>query len=325
MMGDFCKRCLIPAGVLSAGLVLYALIAFGDGRPAKPPRVDSAPTSRPSGIAYTKARKLGVLAEGAIDESSGLASGRVNPGVFWTHNDSGDQPRLYAFNRAGEALATCTIRGARARDWEDMCSFAAGRKGVLLVGDVGDNGRQRDHCTLYAVKEPRLDATRRGVRLVLPVSQAVRFRYSEGPANCESIGYDPTSQTVLIVTKTGRSPCRVYTMSWPDKSPAKPIVLRPIATLRIPAAVGMDVSPDGRRAVVLTYGPAYEWTRGRGETWAQAFARRGRVLPMPFRRQGESICYGPDGMTLYLTSERRPTPLLELPILKTPASAPAGR
>ncbi len=34
---------------------------------------------------------------------------------------------------------------------------------------------------------------------------------------------------------------------------------------------------------------------------------------MPQRNQGESVCYGADGRTLYLTSEFAPTPLLEVP------------
>jgi hypothetical protein len=35
---------------------------------------------------------------------------------------------------------------------------------------------------------------------------------------------------------------------------------------------------------------------------------------MPQRRQGETVCYGPDGKTLYLTSEFAPTPLFEVPV-----------
>ena len=48
---------------------------------------------------------------------------------------------------------------------------------------------------------------------------------------------------------------------------------------------------------------------------------------MPRRVQGESICYGIDGRTLYLTSECKgkssadPSPLLEVPV----ADAAAGR
>ena len=72
------------------------------------------------------------------------------------------------------------------------------------------------------------------------------------------------------------------------------------------------LSADGRRAIVVTYGPAYEFTRREGESWAKTFARGGRRLNMPLRSQGESICYGPDGKTLYLTSERLPTPLWQI-------------
>ena len=41
----------------------------------------------------------------------------------------------------------------------------------------------------------------------------------------------------------------------------------------------------------------------------QPQTRKARV-----RNQGESICYGRDGKTLYLTSEFAPTPLLEVPV-----------
>ena len=39
-------------------------------------------------------------------------------------------------------------------------------------------------------------------------------------------------------------------------------------------------------------------------------------IVLPVRVQGEAICYGQDGKTLYLTSEKRPTPLWEVPVKK---------
>jgi len=74
----------------------------------------------------------------------------------------------------------------------------------------------------------------------------------------------------------------------------------------------MDISPDGRRAILGTYGHAFEFCRGKDETWAEAFSRPPRELTVPRRRQGETICFGPDGRTIYLTSEKRPTPLWEV-------------
>lgn len=37
-------------------------------------------------------------------------------------------------------------------------------------------------------------------------------------------------------------------------------------------------------------------------------------FPASARAQGESIAYGPDGESLYLASEKVPTPLLEVPV-----------
>jgi hypothetical protein len=78
----------------------------------------------------------------------------------------------------------------------------------------------------------------------------------------------------------------------------------------------MDISPDGMRAVVLTYGDAYEYAREKGETWARAFSREPRLIKAPVRRQGESVCYGTDGRNLYLTSENAHQPLWEIPFVE---------
>jgi len=58
---------------------------------------------------------------------------------------------------------------------------------------------------------------------------------------------------------------------------------------------------------------AYQYTREGEEGWAEAFARPGHRIPLPLRQQGESICFGADGKTLYLTSEKLPTPLIVVP------------
>ncbi len=88
-----------------------------------------------------------------------------------------------------------------------------------------------------------------------------------------------------------------------------------IGTLDLSLATGMDISPDGVRAIIITYGDAYEYVRREGEDWREAFARDSRNLPMPKRRQGEAICYGRDGKTLYLTSEHAPAPFWEVPVV----------
>ena len=97
-------------------------------------------------------------------------------------------------------------------------------------------------------------------------------------------------------------------------------VAQPIGSIKLWWPTAMDISPDGLRAVVLTYGDAFEYVRGPKETWAAAFARVPRRISVPMRKQGESICYGADGKTLYLTSEKLPTPLIEIPVAKATAT-----
>ena len=280
----------------------------------------SAPDARKKGpdaagrIIYGRGRELARLANREIDESSGLACGRRNRGVFWTHNDSGGRARIFAVNHKGEDLATVEIAGAWARDWEDMASFTVGKKHWLLLGDVGDNNAERMVCTLYALEEPPLRPPARAARLTARVRQAIAFRYEDGPRNCESVAVDPTTKKIYLLSKARGRKCKMYELPWPAAGQARNSVARAIATLTIPTATGMDISPDGLRAVVLTYGHALEYVRGSGETWAGGFAKKPRTILLPPRRQGESICYGPDGKTLYLTSEKLPTPLLEVPV-----------
>jgi hypothetical protein len=66
--------------------------------------------------------------------------------------------------------------------------------------------------------------------------------------------------------------------------------------------------------MVATYGNLTEYVRAPGESWAAAFGRPGRTIAAPGRKQGESVCFGLDGKTLYLTSEGSPCPLLEIPV-----------
>ncbi len=297
--------------IAASAVGLLCLLAALRGEGKKGAEVLSAPAP----VRYGPAHELAKLADPKITESSGIACSRVNDGVFWTHNDSGDAPRLYAFNREGKSLGTFLITGAEARDWEDIASFKRGKAGFLLVADVGDNAKDRRECALYLVPEPVLRGPVKTPESLKAIMK-IRFTYEDGPHNCESMGIDPTESVAYLVEKTDQPQCKVYALPMPKTDSPKPLVAKAVATLKVPTTCAMDISPDGRRAVVLTYGDAYEYTRGAKETWVEAFARQPRSLPMPPRAQGESICYGPDGKSLYLTSERVPTPLFEVPAIE---------
>jgi len=248
------------------------------------------------------ARQLATIENADILESSGLAASITTPHRFWTHNDSGDGPRLFAFDDSGRDLGVVSLVGITAIDWEDMASFRRGDRGWLLVADVGDNARRRETCQLHLLPEPALN------KPTATVHATINFRYEHGPVDCEAVGVDGTSNTVLLASKSVLN-CEVFALPLP-LTPSKQVVVAPsIAKISVPLATALDVSPDGTRAIVLTYADAYEFQRRDGESWADAFRREPLVIKMPIRKQGESICYGADSRSLYLTSERQPTPL----------------
>ena len=304
---------------LAVFLLILSGAAWGMASPAGAEKL-----YRPARIEYAKPRQIGVVSDSGIVESSGLARSIVNPGAFWTHNDSGDGPRLFLIDHSGKTLARAHIKGAGAVDWEDIASYRVGDKGFLLIGDVGDNAVARARLTLYIVPEPRVD-TKSGsgedaLELSIAPSITIAFRYADGPRNCESVGVDAPGKTIYLVAKAGGSRCNVYSLALPEAETGGSAVARPIATLDIPVTTAMDISPDGLRAVVLTYGHAREYARRPDEPWSKAFARKERIIVMPRREQGESICYGADGKTLYLTSEGKSQPLWE--VRPIPADSP---
>lgn len=288
------------------------VLLLGCSTAAQPPQNAAVP---PGAVRYGPGREPAVLEKKAIDESSGLAVSRRDDARFWTHNDSGDEPRLFAFDADGKHVGTYEVPDATARDWEDMASFELDGDPFLLIGDVGDNMAMRIFCTLYLVKEPK--KSHKDVKEVL---QTIDFEYEGGPNNCEAIGFDPTTRQVLLVTKAYAPHTLVFALDWPAAdvvATVKPLTARKIAAVKaIDLATGMDISPDGRRAVVCTYDATFEYVRGADEDWKAVFARPGRRIAVPARRQGEAICFGADGKTLYLTTEKRPAYFWKVPVQK---------
>ena len=253
-------------------------------------------------VVYGVPQQIATLANQKIRESSGLAASRVERGLFWTHNDSGDEQRIFAFDAAGRDRGEFRIPQAQASDWEDMASVLIDGKPYLILADIGDNARRRESCALYVIKEPT--SQKKTIK-----TRKIRFRYQDGPRDCESVAIDPVSKHIFLVTKAFVIRNPIYQLAWPDLDSDDVLVARRIGSVRLTLVTAMDIAADGRRTVMVTYGNAYEFQRRGEESWRDAFARSPSLIEMPQRRQGETICYGQDSRTLYLTSEMTPTPL----------------
>lgn len=272
-----------------------------------------------------------ILQSSELNESSGVA--QVGD-LLWTHNDSGDQPRLFAFATDGSLRGQFNVQGAKAVDWEDICAFSRDGKHYLAVGDVGDNSARRPSVQLYVVEVP-VELPVRTVELGdatgavedLSVQATFEVTYPMGPVNCEALAYDPLSRSFVLATKETLQ-CRLFRVPALRLTGVRQVQAELIGGLRLPLVTGGDISPDGKQMVLSTYGPGCLLQRtvsqrnmsqgsddsSKSEGWQTVGDEAALIFDLPSRRQGESICFSSDGKRLWLTSEFIPTPLLEVPV-----------
>ena len=61
---------------------------------------------------YGPPEQIATIKDQSVKESSGLVASRTRRGAYWTHNDSGDGPFIYAFDSRGDSLGVFRVTGA---------------------------------------------------------------------------------------------------------------------------------------------------------------------------------------------------------------------
>src|SRR5690606_997826 len=102
--------------------------------------------------------RMGTIERKGLTESSGVAPSTRRPGVFWTFEDSGNEPELYAIDSTGTDLGRLVLSNARNEDWEAIAAGPCGTEMCLYIGDVGDNLELRPSRAIYRVREPAVSA-----------------------------------------------------------------------------------------------------------------------------------------------------------------------
>ncbi|HZF38345.1 MAG TPA: hypothetical protein VE715_05960 [Blastocatellia bacterium] len=292
-----------------------------------PPKIVLANHIGVGGSGYGAPVHLVNLENQSIKESSGIAASRRNTGIFWTHNDSGDGPFIYAFDRQGKHRGVWRVAGAGAVDWEDMAIGPGPIRGksYLYIGDIGDNSKKRNQITVYRVSEPRITPKDSSSTVQNPretdAADVIRLKYPDGKYDAETLLIHPVTGDLYIITKVMGAAARVYKLRAPaPKSGVSPLSY--VGEFRFPNSflgfvTGGDISPDGRRVVISDYLGACELILP--DRWGIAFDEIWKQSPLPVdiggfpgvRRQGEAICYRADGLAILATSEGLPCPLIE--------------
>lgn len=271
---------------------------------------------------YLPPRVLGTLQDAAVNESSGIVASRTTPGLYWTHNDSGDGPYIYALDEHGARRGTWRVKGASARDWEDIAAGPGPQPGVsyVYIGDIGDNREVRADIVVYRVKEPTIKPADSFSTKQKPLAtfdvEAIHLRYPDGAHDAEALLVHPKSGDLYIVTKVSFANAVVYKAAAPLNTTG-PTTLERITELKVPSLfggliTGGDISPDGTRVALCDYVDGYEMVLADARaSFDQVWQQPLTPVDLGKRKQGEAIAYRLDGRALLATSEGNRAPVIE--------------
>jgi hypothetical protein len=313
---------LLPASffLALAGCLLISYQKAAGNMPAQP--AVQTQRNKTSGV-YRAPQVLGTIRSSAITESSGLVASRNSPGLYWTHNDSGDGPFIYAIDTSGQLRGVWRVRGAEAFDWEDIAAGPGPVPGMnyLYIGDIGDNSASRKEIVIYRVPEPvitnsDLQSTKSKPRTT-EVADAIRLRFPDGKHDTETLLVHPKTGILYVLNKVPLANPSVYEAR-PPFSLDGIITMKRLGELKVPSLfggvlTGGDISPDGRRVALCDYFQGYELTLpDKSQNFDDIWQQRMEGFDLGKRKQGESIAYRLDGRAMLATSEGRSSPLIQV-------------
>jgi hypothetical protein len=266
----------------------------------------------------------GTIADRALSESSGLTPSSWDPGVFWSHNDSGNEARLYALDTTGASRGRYRVTGAFNVDWEALALGPCDTGACLYIADVGDNRARRRSVSLWRVREPGpiggIDSTGRTARAgaeTMATDSATRlsFRYPDEPHDVEAVWVSPDT-SVWLVTKRplrgglgGLRPVLLFRLppsAWRSSTSVVAELVDSLPIVPVPGNSATWVTdaafsaraPDGASVAVRTYQGLIVFAAD-AATGRPGKPRARCPLAALRERFGEALAWMPDGRLLF--------------------------
>lgn len=248
---------------------------------------------------FEKAEAKGTINNKILHEASGLAASVNRPHLLWTHNDSGDEPRLFLLNKSAEIIAQYQLKGARNRDWEDIATGPGpiDNYNYIYVGEIGDNRAIYDTKIIYRLKEPDEDSPTQ-----ITDFDTIEFVYPDGKRDAESLLVDPSSKDIYVLSKR-EDKIGIYLAAYPQ-STTDVITLKKLGSIPFHNTTAADISADGEEILLKTYAEIRYWKRN-GRTIGDTLLSPSQAVKYTPEPQGESIAFTKDGKGFFTLSEKR--------------------
>ena len=280
---------------------------------------------------HEQAQRVSLIRNPKLAEISGMAFSKRSPGTLWMINDSGNEALLFALDTSGNTLAQWQV-GAPNRDWEDLASVEFNGDAYLLIADIGDNLAIKKQHSIFVIREPEMGDD---PNTVLKPIEHIRFSYSDGSHNAESIATD--GQQIYIATKhaigiDGPVQSTLYSLPLTIGNVSNnTLVATPIAAFpktaqnleaKLVAAIAgqdlnqptaMDIDTLSNKAYILSYRSVLQIEHPVGEPIGREFANQLKRIHSHRLAQAEALAVDARG-NVWFTSEKLPAPLWVLPI-----------
>lgn len=240
------------------------------------------------------------LAVGEVDlsEASGIAMSVKNPGMIWSHNDSGHPNTIFLLDATnGAIVARYQVDGTANIDWEDIevASGPIDGESYVYISDTGDNDQKRTSYSIYRFPEPVFTEAHRGQLIKVPNDGRVdrlRFQYPDGSHDTESLLVDPVTRDIFLVTKRDVFSI-LYVAPYPQPTD-KMFTMHKAGVFSFREASAGTSSTDGTKVLIKNRQQIFYWTRHEGESMVSMLARTPISAPYAGEPQGEAVCFDPE-------------------------------
>ena len=263
----------------------------------------------PECVTYSSPASLATFTHQSLMEISGIAVSLKNPGIVWTHNDSGNAAALIAVAFNGDIKATVNLVGAVNTDWEDMALLPCNQEECLYIADIGDNALQRTDYAILRLVEPDLSGQTDGAVINIEAWERFPITYGDGLShNAEAFAAHPDGSFYIFTKEIERT--QVFSALQLDALGVAFLRLGELATgAYIPGypddaqpslVTAADIHRNGNRLLMRTYG--IYTTSGDGireyrlepcAAFSSVFDVAPRFTPEGADIQGEAIAYDP--------------------------------
>ncbi|WP_424962389.1 hypothetical protein [Ekhidna sp.] len=261
-------------------------------------------------FAYQKV--IATITDDRLLEVSGLEESYVNPGYFWTHNDSGGEPTLYLIDRSGQIQMEVELEGLKNRDWEEIITVKKDDKSFIYIAEIGDNRAIYDHVSLICLEEPIFQGKQK-LAIEKSALKVMSFQYSEGSRDAEAMLFDRHLEEFVLITKREQM-AMVY--SFPFEPNEAPVTIQSKGTIPSRNFTAADMNEHGE-ILLKNYDSIFYWNSSAKPAADQILAWKPMTLDYTPEPQGEAICwYQGDFYTISEKNKGKPQEMLFFQRLK---------